>query len=284
MPPVIKKQLPNGPLAVKKQSATYDPWGSGDALKVLIYGESGTGKTTVAASFPDTLRWLICSGGDRPGELRSIDTPENRKRISPAVVTSFDQFRSEVDHLRGAKYASVVLDHASGFADLVLASIIGKPVPAQKTWGLASQQQYGQLALQCKEAFRELLSLPINVVILAQQRTFGGKDDGIDPDLIKPTVGAALTPSVTGWLNPACDYVIQAFKRPVMIKKTRKIGGEEVETVERGKGVEYCLRVGPHDVFMTKFRVPGGVQAEEIVVGPKESAYNKIVKLIQGGK
>lgn len=283
MPPVIKKQTTFKTAPTPKREG-HDPWGSDDALKVLVYGESGSGKTTIASSFPAPINWLICSGGDRPGELRSIDTPENRKRIRPVVVTSFDQFRSEVEAVKKGDGTTVVLDHASGFADLVLASIIGKPVPAQKSWGLASQQQYGQLSLQCKEAFRELLSLPINVVILAQQRTFGGKDDGADPDLIKPTVGAALTPSVTGWLNPACDYVAQAYKRPRMVSRKRKIGGEEVVTVERDKGVEYCLRVGPHDVFMTKFRVPGGVEVDEIVLGKGDSAYQRIVGLIKGGK
>ena len=283
MPPAIRKQLANGPVAApRRTTGVHDPWGSLDVLKIMIYGRSGTGKTVLASKFPAPLTWLICSGGDRPGELRSINTPENRRRITPKVITSFDQFREEVGALRksASPEGTVVLDHASGFADLVLAAIIGKPVPAQKSWGLASQQQYGQLALQCKEAFRELLSLPCSVVILAQERVFGGKEDGGDPDILKPTVGAALTPSVTGWLNPACDYVAQAFIRPRMKSVSMTVGKDTVTMMERDKGVEYCLRVGPHDVFQTKFRVPGGVK-EEVIVDP---TYEKIVKLIKGEK
>lgn len=246
---------------------------------MLLYGTSGTGKTTVAATFPDPLLWMLCSGGNRPGELKSVDTPANRQRITPRNVVSFDQFGSLISDADA--FATVVLDHASGLADLILSHIIGKPVPAQKGWGLATQQQYAQLGLQCKEAFRALLNLPCNVVILAQERVFGGKDDGMDSDVIKPTVGAALTPSVTGWLNPACDYVVQAFKRNKTQVVNMTVNGQTRQTTKKVKGVEYCLRVGPDETYMTKFRCPGGVKHDVIVVGP-DDGYERIMAAIRG--
>lgn len=248
-------------------------------MRVLLYGASGTGKTTLWATFPGPILCMLCSGGDKPGELRSIDTPEYREKVTPVVVGSSDLSSMLVG--AGMEFKTVVLDHASGFADLVLSEIIGKPVPAQKGWGLASQQQYGQLSLVCKEAFRRLLGLPCNVVIVAQERTFGGKDDGGDPELMRPTVGAALTPSLTGWLNPACDYVLQTYKRPVMTRKeTVAVRGQPpIVTYERGKGVEYCLRTEPHDLYMTKFRVPKGHPLPECVVDP---SWEKIQAIIKG--
>ena len=247
-------------------------------MRVLLYGASGTGKTTLWATFPGPILCLLCSGGDKPGELRSIDTPEYREKIHPRVLTSSSL---EGSLSEAGAYATVVLDHASGFSDMVLSEIIGKPVPAQKSWGLASQQQYGQLAMICKESFRRLLGLPCNVVIVAQERTFGGKDDGMDPDLMRPTVGAALTPSLTGWLNPACDYVLQTYKRPVMLRKeTVAVKGQPpIVTHERGKGVEYCLRTEPHDIFMTKFRIPKGHYLPECIVDP---TWEKIQSVIRG--
>ena len=276
--PQVTQQRPNAPPV--KKAVVDDGWGAVDWIRMLLYGASGSGKTTFAATFPGPIRWYLCSGGNRPGELRSVDTPEYRKKISPLTVRDFDQFGEDAEKVSASgDYATVVLDHASGFSDMVLSSILGKPIPAQKGWGLATQQQYGQLSLKCKEAFKALLNMPCHVVIIAQERTFGGKDAGIDPDLIKPTVGAALTPSLTGWLNPACDYVLQTFKRPRMKTVTTRIGKEDHVTRQRDKGVEYCVRCEPHDTFMTKFRVPRGYYLPDAIPDP---TYDKIVSVLKG--
>src|SRR5262245_12287987 len=68
-----------------------DPWGAANRLSVLVYGQSGTGKTTFAATFPGRTLWLLCSGGHKPGELRSIDTPENRRRIRAQIIRETGQ-------------------------------------------------------------------------------------------------------------------------------------------------------------------------------------------------
>ena len=85
---------------------------------------------------------------------------------------------------------------------------------------------------------------------------------------------------LTGWLNPACDYVVQTFKRPRMEKKTISINGVKNVITERGKGVEYCLRCEPHEVYMTKFRLPKGTKLPDVLVDPD---YDKVLKVIQGG-
>lgn len=276
MPPVVTKQSVK-PAAKPPPAPTGSAWDTADTVRMLLYGQSGTGKTTLWATFPGPILCLICSGGNKPGELRSINTPEYREKITPKVITSSLDFEREVAN--AGDYATVVLDHASGFADMKLAEIIGKPVPAQKGWGLASQQQYGQLGLQCKENFRTLLNCPGHIVIVAQERVFGGKEDGGDPDLVKPTIGAALTPSLTGWLNPACDFVVQTFKRPVTETRETNIAGTIHKTEVRGKGVQYALRTGPSDLFMTKFRLPRGIELPEYVVDP---TFDSIQALISG--
>jgi AAA domain len=207
--------------------------------------------------------------------MKSIDTPENRKTIKPLIVESTASFKGLLDGAE--KYATIVLDHASGLQDLTLKEILHlDELPAQKSWGLATQQQYGQSASQCKELLRLLLSLDQNVVIVAQERTFG---DEANTELFAPTVGAAMTPSVVGWLNPACDYVVQTFKRGRTRQVTSKVGGKDVTTTQRIKGVDYCLRCEPHDVYQTKFRIPKGRELPDVIVDP---TYEKILAVVEG--
>ncbi len=280
--PTIKKQSVRP--VVRRRSAVDRISSIGfdedEGIKINLYGRSGTGKTTLWATFPKPILALVCSGSRRPGELRSIDTPANRKTIQRVDVKTPDDVLELAKYQDDAgKYATVVLDHASGLQDRVLAEILGiDDLPEQKSWGMASREQYGQAALKTKELLRSLLNLSCNVVIVAQEREFNTEAEG---ELLMPYVGSALSPSVTGWLNPACDYVVQTFlRKPVVVTRT-KVAGKVVERKALGKGVEYCLRTGPDAVYTTKFRLPKGTPLPEVIVDP---SYDKIVKLIQGGK
>lgn len=251
-------------------------WDTTDSMSLLLYGRSGTGKTTLWATFPGPILCMICSGGQKPGELKSIDTPEYRKKITPCVVKESTDVK-ELLAMAG-DFATVVLDHASGLQDLILKEVLGiDELPAQKSWGMATQQQYGQCTLQCKEILRELLNLQCNRVIVAQEREFNA--DGDANSLLAPYVGAALTPSLVGWLNPACDYICETFIRPVRVEKKVKLGNTVQTSVVRGKGVEYCIRTAPHEVYTTKFRLPKGRELPEVVVDP---SYEALMELISG--
>src|SRR3990167_7246653 len=286
--PTVTKQIGGQKKPVTaSRNGLASAWDMVDSIRMLLYGESGTGKTTFWATFPGPISAAICSGGRKPGELRSIDTPEYRKKISPFIINSTADFETWLKDAE--KAATVVVDHASGFADLVLKELLGlDEIPIGKykiagkgeSWGIASQQQFGQQSLKCKEYFRALLNLPGNVVIVAQERLFKGAEEGIS-DIIKPSIGAAMTPSLVGWLNPACDFVVQSYKRPKMTAVKTKVGNQEITVQQRGKGVEYCIRTEPHDIFMTKFRLLKGRMLPECIVDP---TYSKILKLIQGKK
>lgn len=263
----------------------WSPWDTAEVIRMLLYGESGSGKTTFWATFPGPILVLLCSGGNRPGELKSINTPEYRAKITPRVINTMSDIRSHLADV--INYVTVVLDHASGLLDLLLKEQLGlSEIPVQKTFGMASREQYGTVGIQCKEILRALLNLPRNVVIVAQQRTFGGKDDGFDPEIIKPTVGASLTPSVVGWLNPAVDYICQMYKRPIVVREMVEVvkGQGPTEMIRRATGpngekVEYCLRCEAHDTFTTKFRLPRGKRIPDAIVDPN---YDKLLKLIRG--
>lgn len=252
-----------------------------EGIKLLVYGQSGSGKTTLWATFPKPILCLIVSGGNRPGELRSINTPENRKTIKQVVIQNPSEVSEVLLYAQEKAFKTVVLDHVTGLQDLVLADILNvDQLPAQKGWGMATQQQYGACTLRCKELLREMLSMPQNVFIVAQERVF---DNDGDNDLIQPHVGAGLTPSLAGWLYTACDYICQTFKKQREELKETTIGkGKDAKTIttkQKVKGVDYCLRTGPDPVYTSKFRLPKGVPLPDALIDPD---YDKILSLING--
>jgi len=249
-----------------------------DSIKLNLYGKSGTGKTTFWSSFPAPILAIICSGGSKPGELRSINTAANRKRIKQVVIESANEVQELVQRQKEEGiFKTVVLDHATGLQDFTLSEILGlDELPAQGSWGMASRQDWGQCALQMKERFRALLSLDCNVVIVAQEREF--KTDDTD-EILMPFIGSALTPSVMGWLAPACDYICQTFIRQKVERVKVKVAKKTTYKNRKIDGVDYCLRTGPHEMFMTKFRLPKGTELPEIITDPD---YSKLMALIEG--
>jgi hypothetical protein len=283
MPPLVRRTIPRAPTPSQRPPSVIDrikPIGFEEdhGIQILLYGRSGTGKTTLWSTFPGKILAIICSGGLQAGELRSVDTPENRDKIRQVVLENSGEIRDIVAYAADPanEFKTIVLDHASGLQDLVLKEILGlTQLPAQMSWGLATQQQYGQCTLQCKELLRALLGLKANIVIVAQEREFGG---GEGQELIKPTVGAGLTPSLTGWLNTAVDYIGQTYIRGKVEMRKQKALGREVEQAVRVKGVDYVLRALPDEVYTTKFRMPKGRQIDDIV----DPTYDKIISLIRG--
>lgn len=283
--PIVKKQetkpsvKKTGTIQDKIKSINFD---KSDGIKINIYGQSGTGKTTLWATFPKPILVLVCSGGKKSGELRSIDTEEYRKSINQLVVDSNDEIREAVELIeQTTDYATVVLDHATGLQDMVMKNILGlDELPPQSSWGMATQQQWGQCALQMKELLRALLSLDTNVVIVAQERAFQLPSE-TESEMLMPFVASALSPSVTGWLNPAVDYIVNTFKRPKTKETSTTIKGKVVTQRVKVPGIEYCLRVGPDEVYTTKFRVPKGYHLPDVIV---DADYEKIMKLIRGKK
>lgn len=260
---------------------------SEDHLKILIYGRSGTGKTTLWGSFPGPILSIICSGGIKSGELKSLKDKKllAKKDIYRHPLNKSAEILELVEKQQEtSRFKTIVVDHVTGLQDKILAEILDiEEIPAQKSWGMASQQQYGQCSAQSKEMFKKLLNLDCNVVMIGQERNFH-TDEETHVDGINPYVSVALTPSLGGWLCPAVDYVIQTLIRPKMVEKKIQLGvGSKQKvrvTMQRdGNKVEYVARIAPHDVVTTKFRVPKGHTMPEFLVDP---TYDQIMSVLKG--
>lgn len=236
----------------------------GLVLAALFYGKAGTGKTTIAATFPKPLLHLDIreKGTDSISDLKDVDT---------LSIDSWDAFESIYWYLVSPenKYKTVVIDAVSQLQDFALLAALeenGKDESAP-----ISKRDFGVAAGRLKTwivNYRDLVDQGINVVFLAHDRSTD-TEDGEDGELT-PSIGPRMMPSVASVLTAAVKIIGNTFIK------------ESIEKLSVGKvkrTVTYCMRVGPHAYYMTKVRQPKGSFTPDVLEDPD---YNDLVLLMKG--
>lgn len=257
-----------------------------DWLKCAIFGEPKTGKTRLAATFPKPLLFIGTEDG-----TASI---KGTKGVDFVRLAATSEIFELLDGPVAAKrWASVVLDNGTKYRDMRIAELWasrGGEIPDRKPFLFADKawkEVWVQAAGDCKDMFRALLALPdrlgINVVAIAQEANFSSPEEVGQSEFIRPAIGSALGKSVCEFVHAECDYNLHTFIREQLVERVIKAaGGKEVRKVEPTGKKEFCLHVGPHEIFWTGFRQQvGAPELPDVVVNP---TYDKIVKLIRGEK
>ena len=239
----------------------------------VIYGKSGTGKTTLAGSFPGPALLLDCrdEGTDSVSDVEGLMVKD---------IQSFDDFEEVYWYLKEhpKEFKTVIVDTVTMLMFMIIEELVGdklkKSGKAPGDWGTMTKQDWGTVASKLKVWITNYRDLPMEIVFLAQERTFNVGDEESDVGGLDPEVGPSLSPSVKSHLNAAVGFIGQTFIRSRMVKVKDKKGKES----QREK-MEYCIRVGPNSLYTTKVRKPKSTELPDILVDP---TYEELVSIIQG--
>lgn len=258
-----------------------------DFIKIVIYGQNRTGKTTLACQFPKPLL-LVSFEPAKSGGAKSV------KKI-PGVtllrITSAKDAVALAAELRANnQFKTLVLDSVTSLQDLILISILNLPeLMEQNGWGKVRRDEYRERSEQTRETLRPFLNLPCHTVLIAKEK------DHNPPDKEKPSIlrgsqlesffAADLGGATVGWLHDACDYIarLSVEKETKEVKTTTKIAGKVVvntKTVETGAIIRK-LRTMTHPNFAAGFRSENPAAVPEFITRP---TFEKIAKAIRGEK
>lgn len=250
--------------APKPQSFEVKPVGELPLIMAaLIYGRSGTGKTTAASTFPKPLLILDI-------RERGTDSIANVKGVDVVEIEKWEQIEDVYWFLKkgNSKYKSVCIDQLTQMQNLALNKCMrdeGKDEDEQisrRIFGAASG-----LMKQWLMNYRDLIDESINVVFLAHDRQTDGEEG--DGDQIEPSVGPRLMPSVASDLNGMVK----------MIGNTYISEKFSIQNKRRVRDVQYSMRLGPHAFYTTKARSPVGIATPDSIVDP---TYDKLVAVMAG--
>lgn len=247
-----------------------------------LYGRSGTGKTTLAATYPKPILYLNIrdNGTDSISDEDDIDVVD---------IETSEELQEQIlwCHKKANKgklpYKTIVLDTMSQLQGIFVEEL-GEQKGLQKKgkkagdFGTLTKQDWGKIAGDLKAVIMDVRNLPVEAVFICQERIFNAgdeEDDGLDQ--LEPEVGPKLMPSVKNDLNASVSVIANTFIR---IKTTKE---KDPETKMKKTKVEkiYCLRVGPNAVYTTKIRKPKGITAPDFIVDPTFRKLKKIMKGIE---
>lgn len=243
----------------------------------VIYGRSGSGKTTLASTFPTPMLYVNVrdNGTDSIADVKGISVYE------VADVEDVEELRLFLAKDKGKTYKTLVIDTMSQLQEVYVEEVVAtnKKRKSEKRageWGSMTKQDWGQVASEMKALVIELRDLPMEVVFIAQDRTFNvDDDDDGGANQLMPEIGPRLMPSVAGVMNAAvhvvgCTFVRRKITTTKSEKSNKKISKESMV---------YCLRVGPNPVFVTKVRKPKSVTAPDFIENP---TYDDLIDVIEG--
>jgi hypothetical protein len=242
-----------------------DPKDLEDDLNQVFYGASGTGKTTLACDGPKPLL-LVDIFEKGTGSIKDI------KGIKVLQAKSWDDLQELYWYLNEnpSEFKTVVIDTISQVQQLVLDSKVGKK------GGNITQKMWGTVGSELKNWILNMRDLEgVNAVFIAHDKATKVREDDDDDDIdddgedvILPTIGPRLMPSVVTTLNAAVDVIGQTYirRREIKVGKKTKVK------------IEYCLRLGPHSRFMTKARKPKDIKVPLTLTNPTFSRLQKALK------
>jgi phage nucleotide-binding protein len=235
---------------------------SEDFVKALIYGANGTGKTTVAGTFPGPR--LILDLNER-GTKALVGTKESKKRF----VDTFDLFQMSYWYLKTGNhpFKTVVLDNVTTLQELAMKFVMGKEsvFDSTKDMDMPTKRDWGGLSQLMKRWLVDFRNLPMNVVFIAQEKREEEEDIdlSIADDDKDPTVFPMISKSARSILGGAVDLIGYTYK---VVSKT------DEGVVKKKFGMRLVS-----DKHVTKIRTPIGAAYPTAILNPNYTTLKKIM-------
>lgn len=220
---------------------------------MLVYGRGGTGKTAFVSTFPKPILIL---------DIKEKGTETIRKipQIDVLSIDTWDDLEEIYWWLekKDRGYRTVALDQITALQGLAMDWI--REENNMKVSDTFSKRDWGQISGMMQTwllNYRNLWNKDMHVCFVAHERS---TEAGEEMDqMIDPTVGARVMPSLSSFLNGAVSTIGNTFIRERHIKKDNK----------RIRKVDYCMRIGPHAIYTTKVRKPpDGPPIPDVLVNP----------------
>jgi hypothetical protein len=183
-------------------------------LKVFSVGDSGSGKSAFASTFP-TPGFVFDFGGEIIS-YRGKDFDYEQFEVSAKGWSDFEKVFLEIKKtIKEGKYQSVIIDNVTAMTDVCMEKALQLDIKRSLTGGPVWNIHYGLVKNLMEGRLRQVLNLECNLDIIAHLDIITDKETG---------AFITVQPSMTGSLS----VDIPSYFQEVYYHTTRKEGGETV--------------------------------------------------------
>lgn len=238
----------------------------------VYYGRSGTGKTSLAATHKPPILFLDVND-------KGTDSIADVEDVFVKSIKSTEEWEKVYWYLykHPKEFKTVVIDTVSQLQQIVTQEVAEKndrDLDKSFEKGGMTRRDFGKVSGYMKKWIENFRDLPMEVVFIAQDRVFNMDDEEERTgDALAPEVGPALSPSVVKTLNAAVMVIGNTYIRRKVTKK--EVDGKKIKEEK----FQYCLRIGPNSMFVTKIRKQRSIELPDFIVNP---TYEKLLEVIKG--
>ena len=267
-----------------------------DFLKVLVWGDQGTGKTRFGTTFPGPV--LAVDVGEK-GYI-AFKKEAKAGKLDVTEIEDFQQLLDTFLYLRDheTKYKTVILDSMTGLSNMAIMSFLeskGKKISLEtaKKWGSLTRNDYGEIANKVKPLISVIKDLEMNVVFTAHSKSNfkeqESKNDSIEATIEEDEGGLLEEIAEVKAGKKDMKALIDLKSIPIYVPNISQSVGQTLMA-----GVDYIfhsfidatsqepiygIHIGPNPYFLTKARLAEGIKAPAFIADP---TYEKVRAMVDG--
>jgi len=241
-------------LGVKSLSETYRPRKS-----MIVYGKSGTGKTTFATKDGNALVLDINEHGAGVATSGNVVEIKNWEHLK-AVLQNLPALKEQLG------FDTLVIETLGKLRDVALATVL-----AQNGRTKAQIQDYGDTAKMIKEMVEYAIKLQDTHnfhFVMTGHESISQQTD-VNGATINPTVSVDVQQAIQSSVTTSVDIIAHA----VIEKQVREDGTEMFE---------HIIDITPSELYVTKARTKNNITLETTKLA--NASVKKLVSLVETGK
>jgi len=237
----------------------------------LVYGRSGTGKTTFASSLLELPDFYT----DRDKVLlldmreEGTDSVYDQKGIEVINVSDWRDVEGAYWYLKESDhpYKGLIIDTVTQLQFLAMDEAKRRAKKGKEE--AMNKLSWGYLSSMLGPMLLDIRDLPMHSCILAQDRREKIEEGDEESEDLLPEMGPAVMPSVSKSLTAMVKFIGQTY-----IQQKQKPTKKGIRHV-----TEFRMRIGPHPFYLTKVRTP---RYNVVPKSIKDPSFLKVVKAMRG--